>query len=81
MEKHWFRGGFPDSLLAKRDGDAQRWLDAFIKTYIERDLPLLGIGTSPQIIQRFWTMLATAHGKHLECQRFWPLAGYVGSFC
>lgn len=70
MEKHWFRGGFPDSLLAKRDGDAQRWLDAFIKTYIERDLPLLGIGTSPQIIQRFWTMLATAHGNTWNASAF-----------
>lgn len=62
VQKHWFRGGFPGSLLAKSDRSAVNWLDAFITTYIERDLNMLGLNSTPLFIRKFWTMLAYYHG-------------------
>jgi uncharacterized protein len=60
--KHWFRGGFPDALLAPSDNLSRNWLRSFVQTYIERDLPLLGLQVSPVLIRRFWSMLAHLHG-------------------
>ena len=62
LRQHWFRGGFPLSLLAPDDHGSRSWLDAFIRTYIEQDLPILGLSVSPSLMRRFWTMLAHYHG-------------------
>jgi predicted AAA+ superfamily ATPase len=61
--KHHFRGGFPESYLAPEDKLSIAWLEAFIKTYIERDLPLLGLPASPILTRRFWEMLAWQNGQ------------------
>lgn len=58
LEKLWVRGGFPDSLLASRDVVSQRWRQDFIRTYLERDVPMLGPRISAETLRRFWTMLA-----------------------
>ena len=63
---HFFRGGFPESILATKDNQSQKWLDGFIKTYIERDLPLLGMTASPQTTRRLWEMLAWQNGNLLN---------------
>ncbi|MEW5818125.1 MAG: ATP-binding protein, partial [Spirochaetota bacterium] len=63
---HWFRGGFPEALLAPELGLSQKWLDNFIKTYIERDLPILGLQASNILIRRLWTMLAHINGQLLN---------------
>jgi len=55
---HWFRGGFPESVLAKSTDISSRWRQNFIRTYIERDLPLLGLKGDAIKISRLWTMLA-----------------------
>lgn len=63
---HWYYGGFPDGLLSKTNSSKKVWIDNFIKTYTEKDLPLLGIPISPQHIRRLWTMLAHLSGQILN---------------
>lgn len=63
LNRHWRRGGFPLSFLARSDPDSFRWRQQFIQTYLERDLPQLGINISAVTILRFWTMLAHYHGN------------------
>lgn len=62
-EKLWFRGGFPDSYLAKTEIDSLNWRYDFITTYVERDIPLFGPQVSATRIKRFWSMLAHYHGQ------------------
>lgn len=66
IEKHWLRGGFPPALLASSDFISNKWLSNFIRTYIERDLPMLGLDVNVNLLQRFWTMLAHLHGNLLN---------------
>lgn len=56
--KLWLRGGYPNSFLADNDATSVQWREAFIKTYLEMDLPQLGIQIPAMQIRRFWTMLA-----------------------
>jgi predicted AAA+ superfamily ATPase len=63
LEKHWFRGGFPDAWKAKTDEHYFRWMDGFARTFIERDLnQLFGISFSPQLMFKLWRMLAHQQG-------------------
>jgi len=59
----WSRGGFPRSYLAGSDEDSVAWRDNFIRTFLERDLPQLGIAIPSTAMRRFWTMLAHYHGQ------------------
>lgn len=63
LERLWLRGGFPRSFLAENDVLSFEWRQAFIRTFLERDLPQLGINVSADTMRRFWTMLAHAHGQ------------------
>jgi len=63
---HWLRGGFPDSLFANDEGSSNRWRDNFIQTYLERDLPTLGLNANPILTRRLWTMLAHLNGSLLN---------------
>ena len=63
MQTHHFRGGLPESTLAKSDDQSRNWLDNFILTYIERDLPMLGLRASSITIRRLWEMLAWQNGS------------------
>jgi predicted AAA+ superfamily ATPase len=56
----WVRGGFPESYLAGDDARSMIWRQAFVRTYLERDLPQLGPRISAATLHRFWTMLAHA---------------------
>ncbi|OIP48086.1 MAG: ATPase [Desulfobacterales bacterium CG2_30_60_27] len=60
-EKLWLRGGFPDSFLATNDRRSLIWRENFIRTYLERDIPMLGPRIPAETLRRFWTMLA--HGQ------------------
>jgi uncharacterized protein len=62
----WLRGGFPLSLLASTDGASREWLRFFVRSYVERDLPLLGLQVSPVQIERLWKMLAWINGQILN---------------
>ncbi|RPJ15135.1 MAG: ATP-binding protein [Desulfobacteraceae bacterium] len=59
----WLRGGFPRSFLADSDEDSMAWLEGFIRTFLERDIPHLGISIHSAAMRRFWTMLAHYHGQ------------------
>ena len=59
----WLRGGFPRSFLAASDRDAFDWLANFARTYLEHDLPQLGLSLPPLLLNRFWTMVAHYHGQ------------------
>jgi hypothetical protein len=59
----WLRGGFPRSFLALSDEDSLAWREAFIQTFLARDIPQLGIPVPPATMRRFWTMLAHYHGQ------------------
>jgi len=59
----WLRGGFPRSFLAPSDDDSLAWREAFIQTFLARDIPQLGISVPPATMRRFWTMLAHYHGQ------------------
>lgn len=59
----WGRGGFPASFLAATDSDSFQWREAFTQTYLERDIPALGIRVPAATLRRFWQMLAHAHGQ------------------
>lgn len=61
LDTLWFRGGFPESFLARSDASSDTWRHAFITTYLERDLPQLGPRIPAETLRRFWTMLAHRH--------------------
>lgn len=63
LDLRWLRGGFPRALLAENAELSREWRDAFIRTYLERDLPQLGINLPALTMRRFWTMLAHYHGQ------------------
>lgn len=62
----WTRGGFPLAWLAGDDAASQRWREAFIATYLERDIPALGPRIPATTLRRLWTMLAHAQGGLLN---------------
>jgi len=63
QQRHWIRGGFPLSFLARTEGDSFAWRKNFIQTFLERDILQLGIGIPAIALMRFWTMLAHYHGQ------------------
>lgn len=63
IEKLWLQGGFPHSYLAKSVEDSIYWRKQYISTFLERDIPNLGIRIPPSTLRRFWTMLAHYHGQ------------------
>lgn len=62
----WVRGGFPLSWLAPNDAASLRWREAFIATYLERDIPTLGPRIPATTLRRLWTMLAHNQGGLLN---------------
>lgn len=71
----WARGGFPKSYLAKDDLVSQAWRKSFIKTFLERDIPKLGINIPSENLRRFWMMLAHYHGGIFNASE---IAGALG---
>ena len=65
-QKHWLRGGFPDALLAPNDKATDLWFRGFVQTYIERDLPNLGLNASPVLMKNMLRMLTNIQGGMLN---------------
>ncbi len=63
LEALWVRGGFPRSFLADSETNSLAWREGFIRTFLERDIPQLGINIPAVAMRRFWTMLAHYHGQ------------------
>jgi uncharacterized protein len=66
----WVRGGFPRSYLARTLEASCEWRREFIRTFLEKDLPQLGINIRSTTLQRFWSMLAHYHGQIWNASEF-----------
>jgi predicted AAA+ superfamily ATPase len=59
----WIRGGFPESFLSPSDEESSVWRQQFVRTFLTRDVPQLGITIPSEQLRRFWMMLAYYHGQ------------------
>jgi predicted AAA+ superfamily ATPase len=66
----WSRGGFPRSFLAPDEAASTTWRTGFVRTFLERDIPQLGITTGAETLRRFWTMVAHYHGQVWNAAEF-----------
>jgi predicted AAA+ superfamily ATPase len=70
QERLWDRGGFPRAFLAPDDTASFDWREGFIRTFLERDIPQLGITVPAETLRRFWTMIAHYHGQVWNAAEF-----------
>lgn len=63
LNRLWLRGGFPLSFLARTHHASFTWRQSFIRTFLERDLPQLGVRVPAATLSRFWSMLAHYHAQ------------------
>lgn len=63
IDRLWAQGGFPRSFLASDESASMVWRAGFIRTFLERDIPQLGITIPAETLRRFWTMVANYHGQ------------------
>jgi len=63
ISTHWFKGGYPKAFLSPNDYLWQEWHKAYIKTYIETDLRMLGLNASPVMISKLLRMIASIQGS------------------
>jgi uncharacterized protein len=63
LDRHWRRGGFPRAWLARSERESWAWREQFVRAFLERDVPQLGIGIAAPTLLRFWTMAAHYHGQ------------------
>ncbi|MCI5064282.1 ATP-binding protein [bacterium] len=66
LNRLWLRGGFPRSFLAASNRASQVWRQSYITTFLERDLPALGVSIPAETMRRFWMMLTHYHGQTLN---------------
>lgn len=62
----WLRGGMPRSVLATSEAGSSLWRQQYISTFLERDIPQLGIQIPASTLRRFWTMICHYHGQILN---------------
>lgn len=70
IERLWIRGGFPDSYLASDEQESWEWRRDFFATYVERDIPNMGVGVAATQLKRFWKMMAHYHGNQINLSEF-----------
>jgi predicted AAA+ superfamily ATPase len=63
QSRHWLRGGFPLAYIPRREADSVSWRRQFLQTFLERDLPQLGVQIPALALRRFWNMVAHYHGQ------------------
>ena len=69
-DRLWLRGGFPRSFLADDDSASMAWREGFFRTFLERDIPQLGITIPAETLRRFWMMVAHYHGQVWNAAEF-----------
>ncbi len=74
LNRLWIRGGFPLAFLARTHRQSADWRRELIRTFLERDLPQLGVTIPAATLRRFWTMLAHYHGQ------IWNSSAFASSF-
>jgi predicted AAA+ superfamily ATPase len=77
-ERLWIRGGFPRSFLAPSDRTSGTWLENFIQTFLERDIPQLGIRVPSVTLRQFWEMCAHLHGDLWNHEKVASSLGVTG---
>ncbi len=70
IQQLWFRGGLPKAYLAATHRASDEWRHDFVRTFLERDIPRLGIAIPPGTLERFWAMLAHYHGQVWNASEF-----------
>ncbi|HSR53481.1 MAG TPA: ATP-binding protein [Acidobacteriota bacterium] len=70
LRRLWVRGGFPRSFLSPDDEASLLWRQDFIRTFLERDIPQLGISVPAETLRRFWSMVAHYHGQIWNAAQF-----------
>ena len=70
LRRLWLRGGFPRAYLARTGDESHEWRRGFVQTFLERDLPQLGITIRSVALRRFWTMLAHYHAQTWNSSEF-----------
>jgi predicted AAA+ superfamily ATPase len=63
QSRHWLRGGFPLSFTARTESNSLAWRRQFLQTFLERDLPQLGVQIPAVAMRRFWNMIAHYHAQ------------------
>jgi predicted AAA+ superfamily ATPase len=66
LERLWVRGGMPRAFSARTLADSAQWRRDFVRTFLERDIPQLGVRVASGALLRFWTMLAHWHGQTMN---------------
>jgi len=69
-DRLWIRGGLPKAFLADSESESIQWRENFIRTFLERDIPQLGITIAAETLRRFWTMVAHYHGQVWNAAEF-----------
>ena len=69
-DKLWIRGGLPRAFLANSEAGSMKWRNSFVRTFLERDIPQLGITVPAETLRRFWTMVAHYHGQIWNAAEF-----------
>lgn len=77
LDRLWVRGGFPKSFLAKSEEVSFNWRSEYVRTFLEQDIPLLGIRISPRKLEAFWMMLAHYHGNILNASELGRSLGWA----
>jgi len=75
LNRYWFRGGYPESYLSQTDGDSMLWLENFIRTYIERDIPQLGFQIPALQLRRLLMMSAHNQGQLFNASKLGEALG------
>lgn len=75
LDTLWLRGGFPDSFLSHSDEASLGWRQQFIRTFLTRDIPQMGITIPSEQLRRFWLMVAHYHGQSWNASE---IAGSLG---
>jgi predicted AAA+ superfamily ATPase len=70
IEKLWLQGQFPKAYTARSPKSAFRWMDNYISTFLERDVPQLGINIPAYTLRKFWSMLSHYHGQIINYAEF-----------
>jgi predicted AAA+ superfamily ATPase len=75
LDTLWLRGGFPESFLSDSDEASLHWRQQFIRTFLTRDIPQLGITIPSEQLRRFWLMVAHYHAQTWNASE---IAGSLG---
>jgi predicted AAA+ superfamily ATPase len=70
MHRLWVRGGLPDSFTPKDDAASYAWRKQYVRSFVERDLPMMGVSFPAATMSRFWTMLAHWHAQIWNSSEF-----------